>query len=241
MYILREKPVQLILIHGSMFLPACLFVISWDTLEGAIVTSQYPPDFEINMNNVQTIDVAHSFHKDSPWIVVEEKGFKAVSFYNEGLMKAIALALLPNEVPANFVKFLEQLAEFVLPHAEEEGVNRRLQQALSLVQAEIPASELVLLQFANEIQQLKERALDTCIQIRGIMEHASDIPTKILLYILISDDGATEEKIAEDFALMGHEKAQVMIALAGLLEKKSVEFHQKDRRYTLSMLFKPGS
>ncbi|MEX2682813.1 MAG: hypothetical protein Q6373_014580 [Candidatus Sigynarchaeota archaeon] len=222
-------------------MPACLFVISWDTLEGAIVTSKYPDDFEINMNNVQTIDVAHSFHKDSPWIVVEEKGFKAVSFYNEALMKAIALALLPNEIPANFVKFLEQLAEFVLPHAEEEGIDKRLQQAFSLVQAEIPVTEVVLLNFANEIQQLKEKALDTSIQIRGIMELASDLPTKILLYLLISDGGATEEKIAADFALMGHEKAQVMISLASLLERKSVEFHQKDRRYTLSMLVKPGS
>ncbi len=222
-------------------MPLCLFIISWDTLEGAIVTSKHPADVEINPNNVQTIDVAHSFHKDSPWIVVEEREFKAVSFYNESLMKAIALALLPNEVPNNFVKFLEQLAEFVLPQTDEEAITKRLQQAFSLVQAEIPVTEVVLLNFANEIQQLKEKALDTSIQIRGIMELAADIPTKILLYLLISDGGATEEKIAEDFALMHHEKAQVMIALAGLLEKKNVEFHPKDRNYTLSMLVRPDS
>ncbi|MBN2150176.1 MAG: hypothetical protein JW839_01895 [Candidatus Lokiarchaeota archaeon] len=222
-------------------MPAALFIISWDNLEGAIITCKYPDDVDINMNNVQTIDVAHSFNKESPWIVVEEKGFKAVSFYNEALMRAIALALLPNEVPANFVKFLEQLAEFVLPHAEEEGITRRLQQAFSLVQAEIPATEVVLLNFANEIQQLKERALDTSIQIRGIMELASDLPTKILLYLLTSEEGATEGKIAEDLADMGHEKAQVMIALAGLLERKNVAFHEKDGRYVLTMLTKPDS
>ncbi len=217
-------------------MPQALFIISWDTLEGAIITSQYPSDVEINMNNVQTIDVAHSFHKDSPWIVVEDKGFKAVSFYNEGLLKAIALMLLPNEVPGNFVKFLEQLAEFVLPVKDDEAVNKRLAQAFSLVQAEIPVTEVVLLNFANEIQQLKERALDLNIQIRGIMELATELTTKVLLYLLISDGGCAEEKIAGDFATMGHEKAQVMIALAGLMERKYVEFRQKDKKYALNML-----
>jgi hypothetical protein len=221
-------------------LPSCIFIISWDTLEGAIITSQYPTDVEINMNSVQTIDVAHSFNKESPWVVVEDKGFKAVSFYNEGLLKAIALVLLPNEVPGNFVKFLEQLAEFVLPVQDDEAGKKRLQQAFSLVQAEIPVTEVVLLNFANEIQQLKERALDLNIQIRGIIELATDLPTKILLYLLVSDGGSTEERLAADFAAMGHEKAQVMIAMAGLLEKKFVEFHQKDKKYALSLLVKPA-
>jgi hypothetical protein len=210
-------------------------------LEGAIITSQYPTDIEINMNNVQTIDVAHSFNKESPWIVVEDKGFKAVSYYNEALLKSIALVLHPNEVPSNFVKFLEQLAEFVLPVQDESAINRRLQESFSLVQAEIPVTEVVLLNFANEIQQLKERAMDLNIQIRGIMELATEISTKILLYLLVSDGGSTEEKIVGDFASMSYKKDQVMIALAGLLEKKLVDFQKKDKKYSLSLLVKPAS
>jgi hypothetical protein len=222
-------------------LPQCLFIISWDQLEGAIITSKFPPDVEVNLNSVQTIDVAHSFNKESPWVVVEDKGFKAVSYYNEALLKSIALVLHPNEVPNNFVKFLEQLAEFVLPVQDEESISRRLQEAFSLVQAEIPVTEVVLLNFANEIQQLKEKAMDLNIQIRGIMELATDLSTKILLYLLVSDGGSTEEKIVEDFAVMGHGKAQIDAVINSLLKKKHVEFNKNENKYILNLLAKPTS
>jgi hypothetical protein len=220
-------------------MPQCLFIISWDTLEGAIVTSKFPADVEINVNNVQTIDVAHAFHKDSPWIIVEDKDFKAVSYYNEVLLKSVALLLTPNEVPSNFVKFLEQLAEFVLPVQDEEAVTHRLQEAFSLVQAEIPVTEVVLLNFANEIQQLKEQLLDVKIQVRSIMDVSSDLPTKLLLYLLVNES-STAEKIAIDFSTNGYEKAQVMIAMAGLLDKHQVMFLQKEQKYKLNPLIKPA-
>ncbi|NMC05278.1 MAG: hypothetical protein GYA24_08710 [Candidatus Lokiarchaeota archaeon] len=222
-------------------MPQALFVISWDQLEGAIITDQYPRDVEININNVQTIDVAHSFNKGSPWIVVEDKGFKAVSYYNETLMRAIALVLHPNEVPAHFVKFLEQLAEFVLPVNDEEAISRRLQEAFSLVQAEIPVTEVVLLNFANEIQQLKEKVLDQNLQIKCIMERTAEIETKVLLYLLASDGAIMEQQIVADLAGKGCTPEQVKNSLHVLLGEKLVEFHAKDHKYALTLIVKPSS
>ena len=126
----------------------------------------------------------------------------------------------------------------MLPVNDEESVSKRLQEAFLLIQAEIPITEVVLLNFANEIQHLKEQALDLEIQIRGIMEASTDLPTKLLLYILVNE-GSTAEKMEGDFAFIGYTKAQIRTALNRLLKKQQVTFSQKERKYTLNMLIKP--
>nr|MDO8110842.1 hypothetical protein [Candidatus Sigynarchaeota archaeon] len=218
-------------------MPKCIFVIAWDAYEGAIVTHQFPKDTVIDINNVQTIDVAHQFHlKDSngsPWIVVEDKDLKAVSYYNEPLQKAIALILEENEIPSTFVKFLEQLAQFVLPVKEASDVEKRLQEAFALIQAEIPVTEVVLLNFAHQIEQLKEELLDIKYQARGIMEFTKDLPTKLLMF-LFSSDGSSSDRIENEFVKYGFTKAKIKARLKDLLDRGYIKLATKEQRYSIN-------
>jgi len=190
-------------------------VISWDPFEGAVITHQFPPDLVIDSNTIQTIDITHQFQQESPWIVVEDKGIKVISYLNG--QKAVALLLLPNEIPATFVKFLAQLSEFVLL-VDDDKILQRLQESFSFIQAEIPVNEIVLLDFANQIEQLKEEILDTKNRIRTIIDQSGNLSTKILLYLAIND-GSTLEKIEHDIGVHFEGPESVKSTLDELVDK----------------------
>ncbi|HME54001.1 MAG TPA: hypothetical protein VKM55_17375 [Candidatus Lokiarchaeia archaeon] len=213
-------------------MPLAIFVIEWDPFEGAIVTHQYPTEVEIDPNNVQTIDVTHQFQKESPWIVVEDKGIKAVSYMNEKFQKAIALLLAPNEVPVTFVKFLEQLSEFVLP-VDDDKVPQRLKESFTFIQAEIPVNEIVLMDFAHQIEQAKEDMFDFKRRIQVILDHCSEISTKVLLFLAIND-GSTLEKIEQEIADLPEDPASIESVLQDLVDKGLVRVSGKDGMYRVS-------
>jgi len=207
-------------------------VIEWDPFEGAIVSHQYPAEVEIDTNNVQTIDVTHQFQKESPWIVVEDKGIKAVSYMNEKLQKAIALLLNPNEVPATFVKFLEQLSEFVLT-VDDDKVPQRLKESFSFIQAEIPVNEIVLMDFAHQIEQAKEDMLDFKNRIRVIIENCGEIYTKVLLFLTIND-GSSLEKIEQELVVQSEDPVSIESVLQDLVDKGLAHMSEIDGTYHVS-------
>lgn len=163
---------------------------------------------------------------------MEDKGIKLISYLNETVQKAIALLLLPNEIPATFVKFLAQLSEFVLT-IEDDKVPQRLKESFTFIQAEIPVNEIVLMDFANQIEQLKEEMLDNKNRILVILENCNDLSTKVLLYLMLNN-GSSLEKIEQDLGFQIEDPGSIQSVLQDLVDRGLARVEGKERLYYLA-------
>lgn len=196
-------------------MPRGLFIIGWDVLEGAVITVKVPDDFEIDAGDVQTIDVAHQFNPSSAWITIEDSSFKVASVFNHDVQKALVLVLNPNEVSSTFTKFLVELAKFVLPRADRPDTRERLDAAFSMIQAEVPVSDLVILNLANRVEELEGEKLDMKERIEGIISLAKDDAIKVLLWLVVKEGSSSMDGLV---ALLRNDERVADATVASLVQ-----------------------
>jgi hypothetical protein len=203
-------------------MPTSLFVVAWDEFEGAIITNIVPEGYEIGPNEVQTIDVAHQFNQGSNWIIVEDKGFKAVSVFDDKLQKSIALTLKEHEIPNNYVNTLDQLAKYLLVHAGTPDFQALLADAFEKVQAEISANEIMLLTFAKRIEELEVEKLEMKERASSILKSCADlINEKIMLYLLIHEP-VTDSELVEGLVAICHDETEIRAGFDWLVQEKCI-------------------
>ncbi len=172
-------------------MPLALFVIQWDAFEGALVTHKFPGDIDIRSEDVQTIQVAHQFNQGSSWFIIEDQEFKGVSYYDDKAARSLVLSLKVYETPYNYVKFLTALAGFILARSNDE-ISARLEEAFSMVQAEVPPGELMILNLTEQLAKIEDEKLDSRLALEAIMRITPDPQTKVLIYLLVHKESSLD-------------------------------------------------
>ena len=174
---------------------------------------------------MQTIDVAHQFNvenQESNWIVIEDQGFKGISYFDGEIQKALVLELLPHEIPKSYTKILEAFAKFLLPRTDRENFYELLEEAFSKVQAEISPNEIVLLSFAKQIEELQEERLDFLEKVEGVAILTKDLTTKILL-LGIKHQFINTAKIVNACENISVSEADIQAEIDQLVEKEYIK------------------
>ncbi|MHA1682349.1 MAG: hypothetical protein ACTSUE_15540 [Promethearchaeota archaeon] len=210
-------------------MPAGLFILAWDIIEGAVVSERFPGDLQIDIDAIQSIEISHQFNKekDFNWIILEDKHFKAVSFFDPGVQKALVLVLKSHDEAKDYVDQLKELANFILHIPVEQDITARLEESLKMFQAKISTSEVVLMSFGQKIQELEGEKLDMIERLETIIKVSNDLDTKLLILLVIQSNGVCIDEITRHDSFSQYTADKIKQALA-YMEKRSLVTYSPD-------------
>ncbi|MHA1791533.1 MAG: hypothetical protein ACTSVI_02745 [Promethearchaeota archaeon] len=196
-----------------------------------------PKDLEIDVSDIQSIEISHQFNQDSDWVILEEEKFKAVSFFDANLQKALVLVLKEHENAKNYIKQMKELGNLLLPLVGDIGsseLEERLENAFKMVQAMISPAEIVLLTFSEKIQQLENDKLDLIVRLEAVASIISDLKAKILLLLLINEDGLSLNEMLSKNQFENVKKEDIIEILNALINDNHVIFSPNSNIYKIN-------
>lgn len=199
-------------------MPRGLFVLGWDLVEGAIISARFPVDLQIDIDAIQSIEISHQFNKDKDfnWIILEDKHFKAVSYFDSEVQKALVLVLKSHDEAKDYVDQLRELANFILRLPGTSDLNARLEESFEMFQAKISTNEVVLMNFGAKIQELEGDKLDTVEQLEAIIKISHDLHTKLLILLVINSHGISVDEISKHESFQDYSNDKIKEALVYL-------------------------
>lgn len=208
-------------------------------LEGAVVSHAYPLDLMVDLDDIQSLEVSHQFNQDSNWLVLEDKDFKAVSYFDKPTQKALVVVLKDHETSGDFVDQVRKLGEFLLPMLDtmegenEDAVIQQLHDAFELLQAKLSTSEMVMINFGQRIQELKGEKLDLLERLEAVVDLVPDLASKILILLAIHEDGLVLEDLTQMKRFKSLDLATLESTLEFLVKQGNVTFLPGIKRFKL--------
>lgn len=218
-------------------MPKGIFLIEWDEYEGAVVKHQFPSSISVSPFHVQKIMMTHQMETESNWIIHVEKDFKAVSYLDFERGNALVFALEQFETGSDFIKVLLEMGSILLPHTGEgmdgEDFDKRLEENFRMIQSIMSTKELVLINFAEQIEELKEETLDLRQKLNILMNHL-DAPDKLLLFIALYDN-STLGDIESKFVQKGMEKEEIKEFLDQSIKQEVLVLDPATKGYSINL------